>query len=919
MSESLSPRLSPTTSGPYHQPLYINADAEQEFKFTKVDLRKTESLGSGSHRAVGKKVPDSLIPRQSLTQNLPGPGSQYHMPLYVNTAASDQQEFKFTRIELRKTETLGSGSYGAVCIAKCDELLCAAKLLFTVLFDMDEGPVSPRLSPRINRPHRIPLRRFEQECRFLSQIKHPNIVQYLGTYRDPDSRALVLLMELMDESLTHFLVRMSVPIPYHLEVGISHDVAVALAYLHSNNIIHRDLSGNNVLLIHGCRAKVSDFGMSTLVTNPSGNSRTVCPGTPVYMPPEALNETPKYSEMLDSFSFGVVVLQILTREFPNPTDRFTAMKVPHPQQPNVMTEAKFDVPEKVRRKEHIDMVRQDEPLLDIVLDCLNDRDSGRPSASTLCSRLEALKASHRYVESHADRLDLEIVERRITAARQDCEQQHQEQLEEMREQMENLMQEVQSKDDLLKIRVDHLNSLKKDLSAKEGECESLRLSLRDDVELQEKERALEGVIEHKSQQVQRMQQQVDLQDQTVHDLHSVIHRHEQSIAELRTQLSRESERNSLLLQKLSRAEQSEHTVDLDEEEGDFEHPGMFIALRQQHDAAKKDKEITELKKDLESKETYIQALERQLQLLRENSQIVRDNQINLMLQRGPKAPSKMFGVSASSIGSKAYFRPNGSSEIYEFCVDSNEWNQLLSCTTKSSTLVTIDNMLTIVGGANPAQCLSLQSSKWISVYPHMQYGRYNSTAIKCGGYLVVAGGISENGRFMPTVEILRLSTKQWIPCASLPFSFHSASGVAINDTLYLLGGFNKRDGSLRSVLSCSLKYLVGSSVSSSGPARPTTAVWQRLADLPFSGATCVSAQGHLFAIGGQDRHNKVQSTIYTYNSSQNLWELLTHLKAARSDCLVSVITTNSSSKLVIVGGYTENGLSESVEIASVSA
>ncbi len=897
--------------GRQNMPLYVNT-GQQEFKFTKL---KTEILVSGSHGAACKSMSGSLSPRQSPTTSGPAP---HHMPLTV----TDQHEFKFTKIELRKTETLGSGSYGAVCIAKCDELLCAAKLLFTVLFDMDEASVSPRLSPRINRPHRIPLRRFEQECRFLSQIKHPNIVQYLGTYRDPDSRALVLLMELMDESLTHFLARMSIPLPYYLEVGISHDVAVALAYLHSNNIIHRDLSGNNVLLLHDCRAKVSDFGMSTLGTNPSGNSRTVCPGTPAYMPPEALNETPKYSEMLDSFSFGVVLLQILTREFPNPTDRFTAMKIPHPQQPNVMTEAKFDVPEKVRRKEHIDVIRQDEPLLHIVLDCLSDKEPGRPSASTLCLRLEALKASHRYIESHEDRLDLETVERKLAAVRQDCERQHKEQLEEMEEQIENLVQEVQSKDDLLKIRVDHLNNLKRDLSAKEGECESLRLAMRYDVELQEKERALEGIIEQKSYQVQHVQQQIDLQDQTVHDLHSVIHRHEQSIAELRTQLSRESERNSLLLQKLSRAERSGHsserTVGVDEEEGDFEHPGMFIALRQQHDAARKDKEIAELKKDLESKETYIQALERQVQMLRENSQIVRDSQINLTLQRGPNAPSKMFGSSATSIGSKAYFRPNGS-EIYEFCADSGEWNQLLSCTTKSSTLVVIDNMLTVVGGTNPAQCLSLHSStcRWRPMYPSMQYGRYNSTAIKCGGYLVVAGGISENGRFMPKVEVLRLSTKQWVPCASLPFSLHSASGVAINDTLYLLGGFNNRDGSLRSVLSCSLKDLVSSSVSSSGPARPTSAVWQRLADLPYRGATCVSAQGHLFAIGGQDRHSKVQSAIYTYNTSQNSWDLLTQLKAARSDCLVSVITTNSSSKLVIVGGYTDNGLSDSVEIASV--
>ena len=108
--------------------------------------------------------------------------------------------------------------------------------------------------------------KFLQECQFLSTIKHPHIVQYLGTATDPQSRRPVLLMELMDESLTRFLERSTGPLPYHSQLNNCHDVALALAYLHSNGIIHRDLSSNNVLLIgEGSRAKVTDFRMSKLM------------------------------------------------------------------------------------------------------------------------------------------------------------------------------------------------------------------------------------------------------------------------------------------------------------------------------------------------------------------------------------------------------------------------------------------------------------------------------------------------------------------------------------------------------------------------------------------------------------------------------------------------------------------------------
>ena len=130
-------------------------------------------------------------------------------------------------VEYNFEDTLGIGSYGKVCKAKCGQLPCAAKLLHDTLFQHGDAGAEG-LS-----------RRFEQECQFLSTIKHPNIVQYLGTSKDPSTKRLVLLMELMDESLTRFLGRRPRSLPYHTQLNICHDVALALAYLHSNGIIHR--------------------------------------------------------------------------------------------------------------------------------------------------------------------------------------------------------------------------------------------------------------------------------------------------------------------------------------------------------------------------------------------------------------------------------------------------------------------------------------------------------------------------------------------------------------------------------------------------------------------------------------------------------------------------------------------------------
>ena len=277
---------------------------------------------------------------------------------------------------------LGIGSYGKVCEAKVGQLPCAAKLLHDTMFQL--GRDDPGLRKFVQR--------FEQECEFLKQIKHPNIVQFLGTVRDPRSQRLTLLMELMDESLTRFLERSTGPLPYHTQLNICHDVALALAYLHSNDIIHRDLSSNNVLLIgEGSRAKVTDFGMYKLVgTNPAMTPLTTCPGTSAYMPPEALVTPPQYSDKLDCFSHGVLTIQVVTRKFPNPGDA------------HVMEASRRSfriIPESERRKKQLDTVEPNHPLLPLALHCIEDIDKERPSADEICGRLALLRQESRFTGS----------------------------------------------------------------------------------------------------------------------------------------------------------------------------------------------------------------------------------------------------------------------------------------------------------------------------------------------------------------------------------------------------------------------------------------------------------------------------------------------------------------------------------------
>ena len=303
-----------------------------------------------------------------------------------------ERKFQFKEVRFLRDDFLGIGAYGKVCKAKCDDLLCAAKVMHETLFSSTaEQLIAPE------REQSLPMRRFEQECEFLSTIRHPNIVQYLGLCQDPYTHLPVLLMELMDDSLTHFLENSLQPLPYHIQVNLCHDVALALSFLHSNDIVHRDLSSNNVLMFSNIRAKVSDFGMARLGDISSLSAQhltfTMCPGTDVYMPPEAVKEKPVYTDKIDCFSFGVIAIQIMTRLSPKPGDRRKKIEIEN------IGSVEKRISEYERRHNHITRVDPSHPLLPVALYCLKDEYIERPSAHEICIRLATLKKGPTYSES----------------------------------------------------------------------------------------------------------------------------------------------------------------------------------------------------------------------------------------------------------------------------------------------------------------------------------------------------------------------------------------------------------------------------------------------------------------------------------------------------------------------------------------
>ena len=432
--------------------------------------------------------------------------------------AEQQTQFVYHNIQLYKSESLGSGSYGGVCKAKCDGLLCAAKIMHPTLFDLrDPGTASY-------------LRKFREECHLLSLARHPNVVQYLATYYDPDTRLPVLLMELCDESLTAFLERSPGPLSYHVQLNICLDIALALVYLHSNGLIHRDLTGNNVLMIAGTRAKITDFGMSKLATgNPRMTALTMCPGNLLYMSPEALDEAKSYTAKLDIFSFGVIVIQILTRQFPNPTDRFCTVHVPQ-----LNDEVLRVVPETERRQAHLQLIPDTHSLKPLALQCLK-KEMQRPSALQLSERLSELKQAPLYIESTHQAQNSSEIQQLEQQLRSEIEAKARE-ASEHQARSTQLQRMVEAKDRQLQENQQIIAAKDRQLQRTIGENQHTIATKQHAIETKERQ------LQHTQQQlrdsqrlVEQFQQSLQHKDNTISDLQQNISHHEREIQQLKQQ------------------------------------------------------------------------------------------------------------------------------------------------------------------------------------------------------------------------------------------------------------------------------------------------------------------------------------------------------------------------------------------------
>ncbi|XP_018323597.1 LIM domain kinase 1 [Agrilus planipennis] len=285
--------------------------------------RKDEGYMSGTRSRQLRKKNNELETRQSLDKERSSSMSRLLDDLTNSKRCNDlsrahsfleprPQQRVFRASDLVKGELLGQGFFGQVYKVTTKDT--SEVMVLKELYRVDEEAQ----------------KNFLKEVAVLRSLHHTNVLRFIGVlYKE---RRLHLVTEyIAGGTLRELIHDLSQPIPWEQRVSFAKDIAAGMAYLHSMNIIHRDLNSHNCLVREDKTVIVADFGLARIVSHDTGSVRKNSPkggthggkkqerkkrytvvGNPYWMAPEMMKGN-KYDEKVDIFSFGIVLCEIIGR------------------------------------------------------------------------------------------------------------------------------------------------------------------------------------------------------------------------------------------------------------------------------------------------------------------------------------------------------------------------------------------------------------------------------------------------------------------------------------------------------------------------------------------------------------------------------------------------------------------------------
>ncbi|KAL7713493.1 Serine-threonine protein kinase [Entamoeba marina] len=335
--------------------------------------------------------------------------SKFHVYLGLQVESALSTKLDYEEIHLQHPP-IGGGTFGIVYRAEWRRVDVAAKVMKTDLVGLAE------LLPN-----------FMQEAEMMERIRCPYIVNFIGSVVTADTLCLVTEFCPLGSLRKYMKTNAMTDI---LKVRFCQDIARGMEYLHQNDILHRDLKTDNVLVYSKnphdpITAKVTDFGTSRSFIESSGKIALQNIGTPVYMAPE-ISRKDQMTLKSDIFSFAVCMLEIMIGK-----DPYDPMKFPDSDSvlKFVCSGKRLEIDDSIMLKDIIEMAWKHKPaerptfkevgtMLDGKFKLLNDKsksDSEKKQSRTNTTKSHELSSTDKKTTTTSTHTEEESIDASVSS------------------------------------------------------------------------------------------------------------------------------------------------------------------------------------------------------------------------------------------------------------------------------------------------------------------------------------------------------------------------------------------------------------------------------------------------------------------------------------------------------------------------
>ncbi len=599
-------------------------------------------------------------------------------------------------------------------------------------------------------------------------------------------------------------------------------------------------------------------------------SFTHCPGATAYMPPEAVKDKPAYTEKIDCFSFGVILIQILTLHFPKPGDRYKEIEANHIRYedrsyPKGVIEVR--IPEIERRQNHISKADRNNPLLSVALECLSDDGDKRPSAQDLCARIADLKEKPKYSESletvDSQRIQGIISDKDQIIAQKDL----------ALEGKDNIITGMQTENQRLREQIKLVQS-NDSIISKEMDMIRAQSAKKDAIitAIQEENRRL-------MKQIESMQVAIDRGVQS-----DAVRKEKQYVTGQSTN-SIDSFRTT-----------SSDSINLTWTCG----PTAPRKMSSRFNAAVDKNKNATIHIRVNNTQVYAYHFSRQTWSKLPNCplshcpSVIVNNTITLVGgYYGGAITNKLFSlVAEGTLSSSALISYTGGEVDWK-------WKEcfpaMLSKRYESTALSTGTALIVVGGDVLSVEVMNTVTYQWSTIADLPELLKHPSAVI-CGNSFYILGRSTKSvySCSLTTLLMTRPRVRSDIVQQSRLQEGHFSQSRPISD------------GKL------SLRSIFRNPFTSASEKSPSCVEWNKLADLPVMKSTCVSFLDRLISIGGEESEEfRPTNAVHLYDPIEDSWTVISRMSMARCNSFVAVLP---NSRLMVIGGITNVASSATAEI-----